>query len=186
METAEPSSSNSAPVARAAARKPSGRAHAASTVQKKQRRGARCVRQEGERARGREGVAGVAGVAGPPFPPQPGSNGQSLDARIERGSVDQSRHKLHKLRAATAAPANIQCKMFKFMNTRLLINMSATTDTLKSPLRQAMQRMTNQSYQEYWEGLIADAAQGDAATLVRENVDHKRIVFFFPAILGRP
>ncbi len=74
--------------------------------------------------------------------------------------------------------------MFKFMNTRLLINMSATTDTLKSPLRQAMQRMTNQSYQEYWEGLIADTAQGDAATLVRENVDHKRIVFFFPAGAG--
>ena len=70
------------------------------------------------------------------------------------------------------------------MNTRLLINMSATTDTLKSPLRQAMQRMTNQSYQEYWEGLIADAAQGDAATLVRENVDHKRIVFFFPTGAG--
>ena len=62
--------------------------------------------------------------------------------------------------------------------------MSATTDTLKSPLRQAMQMMTNQTDQGFWEGLIADSAQGDATKLVRENIDNKRIVFFFPAGAG--
>ena len=62
--------------------------------------------------------------------------------------------------------------------------MSATTDALTSPHRQAMQMMTNQSYQEYWEGLIDTSAEGDAATLVREGIDNNNIVFVFPAGAG--
>ena len=53
METSEPSSSSSAPMARAAARRRSGRAHVASTVQKSSGAVLRCVRQEGEKARRR-------------------------------------------------------------------------------------------------------------------------------------
>mmetsp|Transcript_47564 Transcript_47564/g.154385 ORF Transcript_47564/g.154385 Transcript_47564/m.154385 type:complete len:112 (-) Transcript_47564:709-1044(-) len=48
----------------------------------------------------------------------------------------------------------------------------------------AMQMMTNQSYQEYWEGLIDTSAEGDAATLVREGIDNNNIVFLFPAGAG--
>ena len=65
---------------------------------------------------------------------------------MHRRDVSSTAQSEQQIRSDTSAATHIQWILLKFMNIRIIINMSATTDALTSPHRQAMQMMTNQSY----------------------------------------